>query len=73
MNLEDYSLAKINIEIHEVNIYRINLRKFLLAETKKYAINARKFNSILDELERLAIEIHELENKKIEYLNLNNL
>jgi hypothetical protein len=73
MNLEDYSLAKINIEIHEVNIYRINLRKFILAESKKYAINARKFKSILDELERLAIEIHELENKKSEYLNLNNL
>ena len=36
MNLEDYSLAKINIEIHEINIYKINLRKFLLAESKKY-------------------------------------
>ena len=73
MNAEEYSLSKINIEIHEVNIYRINLRKFLLAESKKYTINARKFKNILDELERLAIEIHELENKKSEYLNLNNL
>jgi hypothetical protein len=73
MNPEEYSITKINLEIHEVNIYRVNLRKFLLAETKKYAINARKFQNILDELERLAIEIHELENKKSEYLNLNNL
>ena len=42
MNLEDYSLAKINIEIHEINIYKINLRKFLLAESKKYAINTNE-------------------------------
>jgi hypothetical protein len=73
MNPEEYSLAKINIEIHEVNIYRINLRKFLLAESKKHSINSRKFQNIIDELERLAIEIRELENKKSEYLNLNNL
>lgn len=73
MTVEDYSLSKINIEIHETNIYRINLRKFLLTESKKYTINSRKFQNILDELERLAIEIHELENKKFEYLNLNNL
>jgi hypothetical protein len=73
MNVEEYNLSKINIEIHEVNIYRVNLRKFLLKESKNYTISQRKFMSILDELERLAIEIHELENKKSEYLNLNNL
>ena len=73
MNIEEYNLSKINIEIHEVNIYRVNLRKFLLKESKNYTISQRKFMSILDELERLAIEIHELENKKSEYLNLNNL
>lgn len=73
MNVEEYNLSKINIEIHEVNIYRVNLRKFLLKESKNYTISQRKFMNILDELERLAIEIHELENKKSEYLNLNNL
>ena len=73
MNVEEYNLSKINIEIHEINIYRINLRKFLLKESKNYTISQRKFMGILDELERLAIEIHELENKKSEYLNLNNL
>ena len=73
MNPEEYSLTKINLEIHEVNIYRVNLKIFLLKEAKNYTINSRKFQNILDELERLAIEIHELENKKSEYLNLNNL
>lgn len=73
MNQEEYTLTKINLEIHEVNIYRINLRKFILKESKNYTINSRKFQNILDELERLAIEIYELENKKSEYLNLNNL
>jgi|LakMenEpi05Nov12_1017451.scaffolds.fasta_scaffold04086_2 hypothetical protein len=73
MNPEEYSLTKINLEIHEVNIYRVNLRKFLLKEAKNYTINSRKFQNILDELERIAIEINELENKKSEYLNLNNL
>ena len=73
MNPEEYSLTKINLEIHEVNIYRVNLRIFLLKEAKNYTINSRKFQNILDELERIAIEIHELENKKSEYLNLNNL
>ena len=73
MNPEEYSLTKINLEIHEVNIYRVNLKIFLLKEAKNYTINSRKFQNILDELERIAIEIHELENKKSEYLNLNNL
>jgi len=71
MNRQEYHIAIIDLEIYELTTYRKNLKRFTLFEIRKNNLFAKKFYKILDEVDRITIEIHELENKKSEILNLN--
>jgi hypothetical protein len=71
MNKKEYHIASIELEIYELNTYRKNLKKFVLLELRNGKMLAKKYNRILDELDRITIEIYELEKKKSEIFNLN--
>lgn len=71
MNRQEYHIAIIDLEIYELTTYRKNLKRFTLFEIRKNNLFAKKFYKILDEVDRITIEIHELENRKSEILNLN--
>jgi hypothetical protein len=72
MTKKEYHIASIELEIYELTTYRKNLKKFVLLELRNGKMLARKFNRILDELDRITIEIYELEKKKSEIYNLNH-
>ena len=72
MTKKEYHIASIELEIYELTTYRKNLKKFVLFELRNGKMLARKFNRILDELDRITIEIYELEKKKSEIYNLNH-
>ena len=72
MNKKEYHIASIELEIYELNTYRKNLKKFVLLELRNGKMLAKKYNRILDELDRITIEIYELEKKKSEIYNLNH-
>lgn len=71
MTLEQYYIAHIDVDLYEATEYHKNLKSFFIIEIKKNKLLPRKYRSILEELQRLAIEIHELENKKLEILKFN--
>lgn len=71
MTKQEYHLTSIDLEIYELTTYRKNLKRFALFEIRKNNLFAKKFYKILEEVERITIEIHELENRKSEILNLN--
>lgn len=71
MTKKEYLIASIELEIYELTTYRKNLKKFLLLELRNGKMLARNFNRVLDELDRITIEIYELEKKKSEIYNLN--
>lgn len=71
MTKQEYHLTSIDLEIYELTTYRKNLKRFALFEIRKNNSFAKKFYKILEEVERITIEIHELENRKSEILNLN--
>lgn len=68
-----YITNKIDNEIKELQSYKKRLRKFFFIESVKGKLNSTEFNDIVDELERLSIEIGYLENQKIEYNNIDEL
>lgn len=70
MTRQEYHIASIELEIYELTTYRKNLKKFVLLEMRKSNMMAKKFYSIFDEVDRVTIEIYELENKKLEIFNL---
>ncbi len=72
MTRKEYHITSIELEIYELTTYRKNLKKFVLLELRNGKMLAKKFNRILDELDRVTIEIYELENKKSEIYNLNH-
>ena len=72
MTKKEYHIASIELEIYELTTYSKNLKKFVLLELRNGKMLARKFNRILDELDRITIEIYELEKKKSEIYNLNH-
>jgi hypothetical protein len=72
MTRKEYHITSIELEIYELTTYRKNLKKFVLLELRNGKMLARKFNRILDELDRITIEIYELEKKKSEIYNLNH-
>ena len=72
MTKKEYHITSIELEIYELTTYRKNLKKFVLFELRNGKMLARKFNRILDELDRITIEIYELEKKKSEIYNLNH-
>lgn len=71
MTNQEYYLASIDLELYELNTYRKNLKRFTLFEIRKTNVFAKKYYKILEEVDRVTIRIHELENKKSEILNLN--
>lgn len=73
MNELAYITTKIDTEIKELQSYKKGLRKFFYIESVKSKLKAKHFNKIVDELERLSIEIAYLENQKTEYNNIKEL
>ena len=71
MTLEEYYIAHIDLDLYEIIEYRKNLKKFLLLEIKKNKLLPIHYKKILEELERIAIQVNQLENKKSEILKLN--
>lgn len=71
MTKKEYHITFIELEIYELTTYRKNLKKFVFLEMRKGNILSKNFNRILDELDRITIEIYELENKKSEIFKLN--
>jgi hypothetical protein len=71
MTRKEYDITYIELEIYELTTYRKNLKKFALLELRKNNMLAKKFYGIFDEIDRVTIEIYELENKKSEIFKLN--
>lgn len=67
----EYVLSLIQEEIYSLEKYKWNLKRFAFYELRKNANFSKKFYKILDEVERLAIEIHNLEQQKSELLTIN--
>lgn len=70
MTPEEYKLGFIDLEIYELINYRKNLKRFTLIEIRKNNNFSKKFYRILEEVDRVTIEIHELEQRKLKILNL---
>jgi uncharacterized protein YdcH (DUF465 family) len=73
MNELAYITTKIDAEIKELQNYKKSLRKFFYIESIKGKLKAKHFNMIVDELERLSVEISYLESQKTEYNNIKEL
>ena len=73
MNELAYITTKIDTEIKELQSYKKELRKFFYIESVKSKLKAKHFNKIVDELERISIEIAYLEKQKTEYNNIKEL
>ena len=73
MNELAYIKTKIDTEIKELQSYKKGFRKFFYIESVKGKLKAKHFNKIVDELERLSIEIAYLEKQKTEYNNIKEL
>lgn len=67
----EYVLSLIQEEIDSLEKYKWNLKKFAFYELRKNANFSKKFYKILDEVERLAIEINNLEQQKSELSTIN--
>ena len=72
MTPQEYLLSSIDLELYDLKNYRTNLKRFALFEIRKNNMFAKKYYRILEEVERVSIEINALETKKSEILNLNN-
>lgn len=68
-----YITEKINNEIKELQNYKKQLRKFFYLESVKGKLLAIDFNRIVDELERVSLEIDCLKRLKNEYSNIKEL
>jgi len=72
MTPQEYLIATIDLELYDLINYRKNLKLFAFYEIRKNNMFAKKFFRILEEVDRLSIEINELETRKSEILNFNN-
>jgi hypothetical protein len=72
MTPQDYVISSIDLELYDLKNYRTNLKRFALFEIRKNNMFAKKYFRILEEVERVSIEINTLENTKSEILNFNN-
>jgi hypothetical protein len=70
MTPEEYKLGFIDLEIYELINYRKNLKRFTLIEIRKNNSFSKKFYRVLEEVDRVTIEIHELEQRKLKILNI---
>jgi hypothetical protein len=73
MTSQEYALAFIDLELYELINYRKNLKLFTLFEIRKTNVFAKKYYRILEEVERVTIEIYELENRKSQILGTDGL
>ena len=67
----EYVLSLIEGEIDLLEKYKWNLKRFAFYELRKNANFSKKFYKILDEIDRLTIEIHNLEQQKSELSTIN--
>jgi len=67
----EYVLSLIEGEIDSLEKYKWNLKRFAFYEVRKNANFSKKFYKILDEVDRLTIEIHNLEQQKSELSTIN--
>ena len=67
----EYVLSLIQEEIDSLEKYKWNLKRFAFYELRKNANFSKKFYKILDEVERLAIEINNLEKQRSELSTIN--
>jgi transcriptional regulatory protein LevR len=70
MNELAYITEKIQEEINELQSYKKQLRKFFYKESVKGKLLAIDFNRIIDEIERITLEINHLQSLIIEYSNI---
>ena len=68
MTEQEYVLSLIQEEIDSLEKYKWNLKRFCFYESKRVINFSKKFYKIFDEVERLAIEIHNLELQKSDLL-----
>lgn len=66
----DYMIGLIKKEIISLYKIRTNIKKFAFNETKNCQLLPSKFNSLIDEVSRISVEISILEQKKKEYLKI---
>jgi len=72
MTPQEYLISSIDLELYDLKNYRTNLKRFALFEIRKNNMFAKKYFRILEEVERVSVEINTLETRKSEILNLNN-
>jgi len=66
----DYMIGLIKKEIISLYKIRTNLKKFAFNEAKNSQLLPFKFNSLVDEVSRISVEISVLEQNKKEYLKI---
>ena len=72
MNPQEYLITKIDLELYDLKLYSKNLKLFAFYEIRKNNMFAKNFFRILEEVERLSIEINALETYKSDIFNCNN-
>jgi hypothetical protein len=72
MTPQEYLISSIDLELYDLKKYSKNLKLFAFYEIRKNNMFAKKFFRILEEVERLSIEINKLETYKSEIFNCNN-
>ena len=70
MTEQEYVLSLIQEEIDSLEKYKWNLKRFSFYEIRKNANFSKKFYKIYDEVERVAIEVHNLEKQRSELLTI---
>ena len=66
----DYIIDLINKEILSLHNIKNNVKRFSFHEVKNSKLGLIKFNSLIDEVSRISVEISILEQKKNEYLRI---
>jgi hypothetical protein len=66
----DYIIDLINKEILSLHNIKNNVKRFAFHEVKNSKLGLIKFNSLIDEVSRISVEISILEQKKNEYLRI---
>lgn len=73
MNELNYILKSIQSDIYELLKYKKELRKFFYIESIKGSLKHKQFTAIVDEIERISIQLAYLETQKTEYNKIKEL